>query len=272
MIYPAQTLPDLFNNLPDEVKQWLSQILDENPKLLIEYMGISNNDIIREFVREKNKDTETKNKELRIKEANYFKEDVIRKTNELISQLAKERGFTQEDFEVEFNLKFKDKILRSVQNDKDNNNDRKDQNTSIPIIDLDSDPFIPNGLKLESHQKHGQFKWDPKKIKLYLSDNQRNDKTIRGHNLRKELEKQKVLNANLLDFLLKNPRLIPKNWKVGENGKTRYIFFWGTIYRDSSDSLYVRCLLWNVGEWRWSYDLLVLVWGADDPSAVLTSE
>ncbi|GEM_PF-2246274 len=117
MTSSTSTLPDIFSNLPDEVKTWLSKHLDENPKLLIEYMGIGDNDIIKEFDREKNKDAETKNKELKIKEANHFKEDAIRKTNEFISQLAKERGFAQEDFEVEVNLRFKDEILRSVQND-----------------------------------------------------------------------------------------------------------------------------------------------------------
>ncbi len=254
MTSPIQTLPDIFNNLSDEVKQWLSKNLDENPELLIEYMGISNNEIIKEFDRENNKDTETKNKELKIKEAKRFREDATR----IVNQLMIERGFTCNDFEIE--LRIKNEELR----DKEKDNDKD-------CIDLDSDPFIPNSWKVESHQKQGQLKWDSKKIKLYLSDSQKNGKTIQGHKLRKELEKQKVLNANLLDFLLKNPEFIPEDWKVDENGKTRYIFFWGTVYRDSSDNLCVRDLYWDDGKWRWSCNWLVYDWDVLYPSVALAS-
>ncbi|MDE2001222.1 MAG: hypothetical protein KGI60_01480, partial [Patescibacteria group bacterium] len=95
------------------------------------------------------------------------------------------------------------------------------------LIDCDADPFVPNGWLVEKHQKGGSFKWDAAQVKLYLSNQQRNDKAIEGNKLRRELVDKPVLNANVLDYLLANPHLIPEEWK----GKA--VFFWGTIYRDS---------------------------------------
>jgi len=128
-------------------------------------------------------------------------------------------------------------------------------------IDCDADPYIPDGWKVESHKKHGQFEWDPKKIQLYLSEGQKNGKYIEGNELRKELEAQSVFNANVLDYLLAHPDLIPEDWK----GK--YIFFWGTIYRGSAGVLCVRCLLFYGLRWLWDFGWLGIGFGSDDPAA-----
>lgn len=118
------------------------------------------------------------------------------------------------------------------------------------LVDLDADPFLPDGWKVEEHQKGGQIKYDSTKVRLYLSRKQQNGKVIDGNELRKELKSQKVMNANLLDFYLKNPHLIPEKWK----GKA--VFFWGTIYRGADGYLDVRCLYWRSGRWHWLYDYL----------------
>jgi hypothetical protein len=133
------------------------------------------------------------------------------------------------------------------------------------LIDCDAEPFVPNGWKVIEHKKGGQFKFDPKKIKLHLSKNQKPGKSIKGNDLRKELESELVLNANVLDYLLANPHLIPEEWK----GK--YVFFWGTIYRNSDGILYVRYLLWDGDRWRWSFLWLDRGWNDDDPAALLAS-
>ena len=122
------------------------------------------------------------------------------------------------------------------------------------LIDCDSAPFIPNGWSVEEHKKGGFFKFDPAKISLYLSKKQKKG-SIGGHDLRKELSDKPVMNANVLDYLLAHPELIPEEWK----GK--YIFFWGTIYRRSVGSLCVRFLYWHGSKWYWSclwldYDFL----------------
>jgi len=112
------------------------------------------------------------------------------------------------------------------------------------LIDCDVNPFIPNGWSVEEHKKGGMFKFNPEKISLYLSKKQKKG-SIEGNDLRKELANQPTLNANVLDYLLAHPELIPEEWK------DKYIFFWGTIYRYSDGSLGVRYLYWNGSEWDW---------------------
>lgn len=132
------------------------------------------------------------------------------------------------------------------------------------LIDCDADPYVPSGWKVEEHIKGGQFEWDPTRVKLYLSDKQK-DGAIEGNKLRKELKGKPAFNANVLDYLLANPNLIPEEWK----GKA--VFFWGTIYRDSGGSLCVRCLVWDGGGWLWCSNWLGSDWGDLSPAAVPAS-
>lgn len=138
-------------------------------------------------------------------------------------------------------------------------------------IDCDVAPFVPDGWKVEEHKKGGQFVFDPAKVKLYLSPNQRGGKVIEGNKLRKELANEPVLNANVLDYLLAHPGLIPVDWKKDEQGNTRYIFFLGTIYRFSDGRLYVRCLYWNGDAWDWNNSWLSNDWDDHYPAALLAS-
>jgi len=137
----------------------------------------------------------------------------------------------------------------------------------VDIIDLDADPFVPDGWKVEKHCKAGQWKWEIEKVMLYLSERQKEGKSIEGNKLRKELEKMLALNANVLDYLLKpeNQHLIPEEWK----GKA--VFFWGTIYRRSDGYLYVRYLNWGGEQWNWYYYWLDNDFSGSDPAALLAS-
>ncbi|MFA6519805.1 MAG: hypothetical protein WCT41_03235 [Candidatus Paceibacterota bacterium] len=137
-------------------------------------------------------------------------------------------------------------------------------------IDCDAAPFVPSGWKVEEHQKGGQFKFDASQVEFYLAAAQKKG-SIEGNKLRKELVSKPVLNANILDYLLKNPRLIPEDWKKDESGNTRYIFFWGTVYRDSGGSLYVRCLYWYDDGWYWSDRWLDYDWNVSYPAALRAS-
>ncbi|MBI1833963.1 MAG: hypothetical protein HYR90_04015 [Candidatus Andersenbacteria bacterium] len=132
------------------------------------------------------------------------------------------------------------------------------------LIDLDGNPFVPDGWKVEEHRKGGQLEWDPKRIQLYLSEHQKKG-YIRGERLREELADKPTPNANLLDYLLAHPHLIPEEWK----GKA--IFFWGTIYRRSVGSLCVRCLYWLDSQWFWGYRWLGYGWNSNYPAALLAS-
>lgn len=134
------------------------------------------------------------------------------------------------------------------------------------LIDASASPFLPEGWRgVEEHRKMGEITWDPTKVTLHLSANQEGGQVIKGHDLRKELSGLPVMNACVLDYLLAHPELIPESWK----GK--YIYFWGTIYRNSDDDLCVRFLDWNDGRWNWGYYWLDYDWNGNDPAAVSAS-
>ena len=139
------------------------------------------------------------------------------------------------------------------------------------IVNLNDDPSIPNeSWKVYKHQRNGIFKWNPNEIQLYLSEKQKSGKSINGDKLRKELEGKQVFNANLLDYLLGHPHLIPEDWEKDEHGHTRHIFFWGTIYRNPMyyKCLYVRYLHKHYGVWDWYFRKLPRGFSACNPAAL----
>lgn len=127
------------------------------------------------------------------------------------------------------------------------------------LIDTNKQPFIPDGITLESHKGLGKI--DPTKIELYLSEKQKTG-YIKGTDLLKELEDKPVLNAVVLDYLLKHPKLIPDEWK------DKYVYFWGTIYSNSYGNLFVRCLDWNGRRWGRLYSWLDNDWLGCYPAAL----
>ncbi len=139
------------------------------------------------------------------------------------------------------------------------------EGSSSVVINLNADPFVPEGWKVEEHKKGGEFTFDASQVKLHSDPGQQNGKYIQGHKLRKRLKNVPVMNAVLLDWYLANPQYIPDEWK----GK--FVFFWGTIYRDRSGDLYVRCLCWSGDRWSWSSRWLGDGWRSDDSAAVLAS-
>ena len=133
------------------------------------------------------------------------------------------------------------------------------------VIDCDADPYLPFGWRVEQHLKSGSFKWDPTEVELYLDAGQKDGKVISGHELRKKLEGKRVLNANVLDWLLAHPQFIPESWKE------KYVFFWGTIYHEVGGDLYVRYLSWNGSRWLWRSSWLGNVFGGLDLAALPSS-
>ncbi len=154
-------------------------------------------------------------------------------------------------------------------------------NETTIVVNLGTSPKLPfSGAEVKTHIGEG---WaivekradglyvNGRKVVLYLSRRQQNGKSLEGHELRDELTGKPVLNANLLDALCDNPHLIPEDWKKDEQGNTRYIFFWATIFRRSGGSLYVRCLYFHGGAWSRSCYRLGFGWGGVYPAALLAS-
>ena len=130
------------------------------------------------------------------------------------------------------------------------------------LINCDTEPFLPDGWQgVEFHHKHGELLWSPEKVQLHLAEDQQNGMV--GTDLRTALEGKPVLNANVLDYLLAHPQLIPESWK----GKL--VFFWGTIYRGAGGDLCVRCLRWSGSRWYWGCHWLGDRWDGSGPAAVL---
>jgi len=122
------------------------------------------------------------------------------------------------------------------------------------LINCDTLPFIPPNWFVETHQLNGLWKFDSKKISFYQS-NQQKKEFIEGNKLRQELTDESVLNANVLDYLLIHPELIPEDWK------NKRIYFWGTIYSDSEGDLYVRQIEWDGSKWGWHFKWLNNIFG-----------
>ena len=110
--------------------------------------------------------------------------------------------------------------------------------------------FVCDGDKIYKLEKRGDDLYvNDKKIGLYRSKRQLNEKTIQGHELRTELDgkPEAKLPAALLDYLVEHPALWPECWKEDEEGNTIYIYFWGDIFRNSSGYLFVRYGSWHDG-------------------------
>ena len=137
---------------------------------------------------------------------------------------------------------------------------RKENPWGVPdFIDCDADPFVPEGWVVVEHRKGGKFAVaNLKKIQLFLSDGQKKDKRLTGKQLRKELEDKPVLNANVMNFFLKYPELIPEKWK------RKTVYFWGTVYRHLDGNLCVHCLRWHGGAWVSCNDPIDDWWVSDN--------
>lgn len=135
----------------------------------------------------------------------------------------------------------------------------------IQLIDCGADPssLRLSGPCIVAHQKRSFFFWDPKDIKLFRLEHLQKGRAVSNLNLRKELL-NKSLNVNLLDELIKNPYLIPKEWKRDENRDNRHIFFWGTIY-SFGNRPYVLYLYWGDREWEVGPAYLDEDWSQTNP-------
>ncbi|MFA6604182.1 MAG: hypothetical protein WCT10_05120 [Patescibacteria group bacterium] len=144
------------------------------------------------------------------------------------------------------------------------------------MIDCNSRPFIPRGWSVWDEEQlpnvvRGQIEFDPSKVAFHLDDAQKKDAIV-GNDLKKKLTTGiMVYGAQVLDYLLANTNLIPESWKTDEQGRTRYIYFWGTIYRDSRGRPCVRCLDLYVGRWGWDCCWLCGDFGGQRPAAVFAS-
>lgn len=128
------------------------------------------------------------------------------------------------------------------------------------IIDTDKDPILPEWATPVSHKKMGQIEWKEKDFELYLDKKQKGG-WINGNDLYEKIKDTPVMNVNVAQFFVDNPKLYPKEWK------NEYVYFWGTIVRDRRDNLRYVPYLYGRGDgvvldWVWAGH----VWFGDLPA------
>ncbi len=132
-------------------------------------------------------------------------------------------------------------------------------------INTNKAPSIPyDGWKIESHKKMGKITITKDSLRLYTDPEQEKGYVV-GNELLKRLTDKPILNATVMDYLWEHQELIPEEWK----GK--YVYFFGTVYRGSFQSLCVRYFYWSDGAWHRSYRWLGYHWDFRNPVASLAS-
>ncbi len=149
-------------------------------------------------------------------------------------------------------------------------------NPPVIRVDFDAPPDVPDGMTLEKDQLPNLVRGVREvnlltDVRFHLDPGQQGGRTIRGFDLGARLARLPALyGAQLFDALWANREVIPETWKLDEQGRIRYIFFW-TKFRDSFGRLYVRCLYFGDGSWSRRYCWLDSRWDVQDPAAVLAS-
>ena len=142
-------------------------------------------------------------------------------------------------------------------------------------IPFDPKTFIDDGWSIEEQDERSIALTEINLTEvMFDSTLKKGEKIIKGEDKLKRLKKKTNrirLDAGIFKTLWENQILIPLKWKEQTKGKTTFIFFNGTVLRNSHGSRFVLCLYWSDGEWDWHYDWLESDWDANDPSAVLES-
>ena len=137
------------------------------------------------------------------------------------------------------------------------------------VINFDISPMIPEGWRVRKEDQilsrfHGEWMFNQNGICRYISKKQKLGEAINGHDLREDLDGKPVLGSELLDFYLDNPGLIP------DAHKRETAFFWGTIYRNPDNNLFVRYLYWNGKYWNGRYYCLDHRFENSDPALIIS--
>jgi hypothetical protein len=140
-------------------------------------------------------------------------------------------------------------------------------------IPFDPKTFIGNGWSIEEQDERAiaLTEIDLTSV-MFDSTLEKGEKSIKGEdklNRLKEKTNRIRLDAGIFKTLWENQILIPEKWKEKTNGNTTYIFFDGTVLRNSDGNRYVLYLFWLDGGWHWHYYWLGHDWSAASPSAVL---
>lgn len=134
-------------------------------------------------------------------------------------------------------------------------------------IDCRAKPYTPKGWKIKFHRKRRSLALSPEMIELYWPGKGSED--LAGSTIITKLSykgNKNILNANVLDFLLEHPELIPDEWKDLK------VSFWGTRYNDNG-FIRVPCIVYDKeGDcFVWEDKVVNSYWCCKEPIAMLAS-
>jgi hypothetical protein len=110
------------------------------------------------------------------------------------------------------------------------------------LIELQATPQIENGFVIKKHLGRGFIELSIN-MELYISTIQKADCCTLAK-IEPEIKEKIFLNATVLDYLLANKEIIPKEWKKIT------ILFPGTEYAtENGEYVFVRCLYWSGANW-----------------------
>jgi hypothetical protein len=146
-------------------------------------------------------------------------------------------------------------------------------------LDLAAEPKLPfPTARIASHETGGVVAVesrpdglyvDAKKVVLFRSERQ--TAGVQGPELFGELKGKRVLNANVLHFLLQNPEFIPNTpeWRKQGDGDEIMIYFWGTLFGHPNGDHCVPHMEWNGASWTFSCSSIQNWWMTNQPAALL---
>lgn len=138
---------------------------------------------------------------------------------------------------------------------------------SNSFINSRKKPLIPKGWKIVKHVKIKSFYWNRKSAVLHREKEQKKGLYVSHKVIVRRLKRRRkiLLNATVLDFLMKHKNRIPQSWE----GKT--IDFPGTVYRDNSGELRTAYLVRHqLSHWKREFSFKKLVsFGAHNYTAIL---
>ncbi len=121
--------------------------------------------------------------------------------------------------------------------------------------------------KFVMHQKCGQIKWNPKNIQFYRALKQDGCGSIYGPDILPHCDAQgiKVLNVNVLYYLIMNPRLIQTRWV-----DCKAVHFWGTIFEHPDGYLVVPKLCKAGRDYYPGYSPVNKHFTSNEPALIIT--
>jgi hypothetical protein len=112
------------------------------------------------------------------------------------------------------------------------------------VIDCSLDPQVPENMEVLDHSRQGYVRWRSGCYSLYVDPRlTAGNEWVIAQRVRDTLKRERMANANILDFLLENQEFIPSWWTDDR------IHFFGTTYKLADGKIACRYMARENGKW-----------------------